>query len=280
MRKSITQTDCCFCCLISRTSLCSGCRCACSERGKLFVCLVPWHLSFRRRPCRHSSAFEGSWGLFCAGRKPTHTCHCRSWFGRICDHWYLVWGRFARQTLWYNKKGFMASGFQVRMIRAHWPVAPSPIVRWLFLKWIPQSKIGHLIIFTQCSIHSPHFVVEGANRCLLERRNERIELKFGRELKQHWCALFKPNHWRGNAHVISWFKALLHWAILLATCLAILLPHKLHELLPNMPWNEHVSQFFVAKADFYFLQRLHRATVTATKTLRGIFISGHFRHFC
>ena len=32
----------------------------------------------------------------------------------------------------------------------------------------------------------------------------------------------------------SWFKALLHWAILLATGLAILMRHKMHESLPSV----------------------------------------------
>ena len=61
-------------------------------------------------------------------------------------------------------------------------------------------------------------------------------------------------------------KALLHLAISLATCLAILLRHKLHEILPSVtyPATDICRNFSVAaivaksRSQFYFPQRVSR----------------------
>ena len=75
-------------------------------------------------------------------------------------------------------------------------------------------------------------------------------------------------------------KALLHYAIFLATCLAIApLRYKLHGSLPsvtcpemNLPRNVFVAVTVVlSRTDFYSVL----ATIVATKKLRDMFISGH-----
>ena len=65
--------------------------------------------------------------------------------------------------------------------------------------------------------------------------------------------------------------AIYHWAIFLATCLAILLGHKLHEPLPGVTCPEMNMPQPLREVEVGLL----RATVTATKTLRDLFISGH-----
>ena len=72
-------------------------------------------------------------------------------------------------------------------------------------------------------------------------------------------------------------KVLLYCAIFLATCLTILLRHKWHESLPSVTCPEPCLAFCCCYCNRCEKLKsvLLRATMTATKTLRDVFISGY-----